>query len=62
MTIPTNVTSIAENSFACSGLTSVTIPGSVTSVGVGAFECCRADGDYGGRAKFVLLQREWSFI
>jgi hypothetical protein len=40
-TLPTSVTSIAEDAFQnCNGLTSFTIPGSVTSIGAEAFENC----------------------
>jgi hypothetical protein len=40
ITIPSNVTSIGVDAFACSGLTSVTIPNSVTSIGGRAFGNC----------------------
>src|SRR5665213_131103 len=39
-TIPASVTSIGEEAFLFSGLTSVTIPGSVTSIPQSAFENC----------------------
>jgi len=39
-TIPNSVTSIGDNAFNCSGLTSVTIPSSVTSIGAYAFQSC----------------------
>ena len=41
VTIPSNVTNIAESAFLwCSGLTSVTIPSGVTRIGNRAFSCC----------------------
>ncbi len=57
-TIPSGVTSIAENAFCgCYGLTSITIPASVTTIAEYAFDCCAlSDVWYGG------TQAQWNQI